>query len=164
MRKIKEKYQMTELRKQANRVAFGPNAQDEIGSSGKGLGLINQSMGTGKLRVSAQDRGTVLSFFSVLFFFFISLLLCLFLSMFSLSSCSFSSLPSVILSPLPHLSSLPLFLPPLLSTQAFSRRKPTWVAPQGQLRVSVPPLLLPLCRGSNLRTLRPQHRRCVRRT
>jgi U4/U6 small nuclear ribonucleoprotein PRP31 len=57
MRKIKEKYQMTELRKQANRVAFGTNAQDEVGSSGKGMGLINQSMGTGKLRVSAQDRG-----------------------------------------------------------------------------------------------------------
>ena len=56
MRKLKQKFEMTELRKQANRTPFGLDAQEEIGDSGKGMGFIGLA-GGGKLRVSAVDKG-----------------------------------------------------------------------------------------------------------
>jgi len=55
LRKVKQKYEMTELRKQKNRIPFGLEAQKEIGVSGKGLGSIG--IGGGKVRLSAQDKG-----------------------------------------------------------------------------------------------------------
>ncbi len=58
MRKIKQRYEMTDLRKQANRVSFGPQAQEEVGLSGKTLGMLGVS-GGGKVRLSAQDKGII---------------------------------------------------------------------------------------------------------
>jgi len=55
VRKIKQKYEMTDLRKQTNRVAFGMQEQEEIGLSGKTLGMIGRA--SGKVRLSAQDKG-----------------------------------------------------------------------------------------------------------
>jgi len=53
MRAIKERYGMSDMRKQANRVGFNV-AEDEIGYEGEGLGLLGKSAGAaaanGKLR------------------------------------------------------------------------------------------------------------------
>jgi len=56
MRQIKQKYAMTELRKQANRMAFGTEAQETYGNTSKTLGMIGIS-GGGKVRLSAVDKG-----------------------------------------------------------------------------------------------------------
>lgn len=56
MRKIKQKYEMTELRKQQNRVPFGLEAQEEIGLSGKTMGSLGLA-GGGKVRIAAVDKG-----------------------------------------------------------------------------------------------------------
>lgn len=56
MRAIKQKYEMTELRKQANRVSFGVEAQETIGNTGKTLGRLGVS-GSGKVRMTAVDKG-----------------------------------------------------------------------------------------------------------
>lgn len=49
------KLQMTEYRKMINTVPFGPEAQQEIGDTGIGLGMIGMH-GTGKLRATAQKE------------------------------------------------------------------------------------------------------------
>jgi U4/U6 small nuclear ribonucleoprotein PRP31 len=56
-RKMKERYAMTELRKQKNRLGFGPEAQDStfIGDTVKDFGMIGKSTGT--VRVAAVDKG-----------------------------------------------------------------------------------------------------------
>jgi U4/U6 small nuclear ribonucleoprotein PRP31 len=54
-RKQKEKFGVTELRKQANRMAFGVEAEETLGNTGRGLGLIGR--GTGKVRLSAEQKG-----------------------------------------------------------------------------------------------------------
>lgn len=72
---MKEKFGVTELRKQANRtpypdlprplsthyfvrvragIAFGVEAEETLGNTGKGLGLIGK--GTGKVRLSAEQK------------------------------------------------------------------------------------------------------------
>jgi len=56
IRKIKQKYEMTEMRKQANRMVFGPEAQESYRNSSKTLGTIGVT-GSGKVRLSAQDKG-----------------------------------------------------------------------------------------------------------
>lgn len=53
-RKMKEKFGVTELRKQANRMAFGVEAEETLGNTGRGLGLIGK--GTGKVRLSAEQK------------------------------------------------------------------------------------------------------------
>jgi len=55
IRKLKQKYEMTELRKQANRVSFGEAAQQEYRDTGKVLGMIG--VATGKVRLAAVDKG-----------------------------------------------------------------------------------------------------------
>jgi len=53
-RRMKEKYQTTDLRKAQNRMAF--NVEEKtIGDSGIGLGMVGGE--TGKLRLHAQDKG-----------------------------------------------------------------------------------------------------------
>lgn len=56
VKKIKEKYGQTEMRKQANRMAFG--VQEEETVTGKGLGMLGQA-GSGKVRLSAQEKGII---------------------------------------------------------------------------------------------------------
>lgn len=56
-RKQKEKFGVTELRKQANRMAFGVEAEETLGNTGRGLGLIGR--GTGKVRLSAEQKGAL---------------------------------------------------------------------------------------------------------
>jgi U4/U6 small nuclear ribonucleoprotein PRP31 len=56
-RKQKEKFGVTELRKQANRMAFGVEAEETLGNTGRGLGLIGK--GTGKVRLSAEQKGSM---------------------------------------------------------------------------------------------------------
>jgi len=51
MRKLKERYATSELRKHENRMAFGV-AEDEAGLEGKGLGMIGHS----KVRITVSDR------------------------------------------------------------------------------------------------------------
>ena len=58
-RKMKERTQTTELHKLQNRVAFG-QAEEEVivFDETEGLGMINRSMGTGRVRaVAADNRG-----------------------------------------------------------------------------------------------------------
>jgi U4/U6 small nuclear ribonucleoprotein PRP31 len=54
VRKLKEKYAVTELRKQMNRVPFGPDAQQEFRNTSKTLGMLG--LQTGKVRLSAQEK------------------------------------------------------------------------------------------------------------
>lgn len=56
MRAIKQKYEMTELRKHLNRIPFGLDAQQEFRDTGKTLGMLGLT-GGGKVRLSAQDKG-----------------------------------------------------------------------------------------------------------
>lgn len=56
VRRMKQKYEMTDLRKQANRMPFGMNAQEEVGLTGETLGYIGMA-GSGKVRVAAVDKG-----------------------------------------------------------------------------------------------------------
>eukprot|EP01114_Cavostelium_apophysatum_P017500 TRINITY_DN5215_c0_g1_i1.p1 TRINITY_DN5215_c0_g1~~TRINITY_DN5215_c0_g1_i1.p1 ORF type:complete len:485 (-),score=145.89 TRINITY_DN5215_c0_g1_i1:26-1480(-) len=56
MRKIKEKYELTDMRKAANRISFGTEAQETIRDTDQGLGMLGVS-GTGKIRMAAQDKG-----------------------------------------------------------------------------------------------------------
>ncbi|CEL98412.1 unnamed protein product [Vitrella brassicaformis CCMP3155] len=53
-RRMKEKYGMSEFRKQANRLKFGPDAEEEYGLKGKGLGMLGQSTGFGKLKLEQK--------------------------------------------------------------------------------------------------------------
>lgn len=55
-RRAKEKYGLSEFQKQANRLAFGPEAEEEIGQEfeGAGFGLVNK--GYGKLRLQAKQQ------------------------------------------------------------------------------------------------------------
>eukprot|EP01116_Phalansterium_solitarium_P019914 TRINITY_DN572_c0_g2_i2.p1 TRINITY_DN572_c0_g2~~TRINITY_DN572_c0_g2_i2.p1 ORF type:complete len:465 (-),score=195.66 TRINITY_DN572_c0_g2_i2:58-1452(-) len=60
VRKLKEKFMMTELRKQQNRMAFGvaeSESAQHLGS--KGLGMLGQD-GSGKLRVAQADNKHIL--------------------------------------------------------------------------------------------------------
>mmetsp|Transcript_26655 Transcript_26655/g.37522 ORF Transcript_26655/g.37522 Transcript_26655/m.37522 type:complete len:478 (+) Transcript_26655:25-1458(+) len=56
VRKLKQKYQMTELRKASNRISFGTEAQETYRNTDKTLGMIGVS-GFGKVRLTAQDKG-----------------------------------------------------------------------------------------------------------
>lgn len=53
VRKMKEKYATTEMRKHQNRMAFG--TQEEETMDGRGLGML--MAGSGKVRISAQEKG-----------------------------------------------------------------------------------------------------------
>jgi U4/U6 small nuclear ribonucleoprotein PRP31 len=55
MRKIKHKFEMTDLRKQTNRMSFDYQ-QEENRATGIGLGMLGLS-GGGKVLLSAQDKG-----------------------------------------------------------------------------------------------------------
>ena len=55
MRAMKERYGMSDMRKQANRVGFNV-AEDEIGYEGEGLGLLGKSAGRRALTVSSDSR------------------------------------------------------------------------------------------------------------
>mmetsp|Transcript_40392 Transcript_40392/g.67502 ORF Transcript_40392/g.67502 Transcript_40392/m.67502 type:complete len:459 (-) Transcript_40392:216-1592(-) len=58
IRKMKERYGITEVRKQQNRMLFGV-AEDQYEASGKGFGMLGQS-GSGKLRVRPADQKALL--------------------------------------------------------------------------------------------------------
>lgn len=58
-RRAKEKYGLSEVRKQANRLAFGPEAEDEMGQdlgSAAGFGMLGKGFGHGKLRLQAKQQ------------------------------------------------------------------------------------------------------------
>ncbi|KAG5457631.1 MAG: hypothetical protein BJ554DRAFT_2299, partial [Olpidium bornovanus] len=59
-RAMKESYAVTELRKQQNRVAFGVEEAETGGTTGstKGLGLLGQHIGGGKIRAAVVDTRT----------------------------------------------------------------------------------------------------------
>jgi len=57
VRKLKEKFAMTEMRKQANRMQFGIEEQKEFRSTGATLGMLGMAGGTGKLRLPVVDKG-----------------------------------------------------------------------------------------------------------
>lgn len=57
LRKMKDRYAMTEVRRQANRLAFN-SVEDTYDETGRGFGMLGKG-GTGKLRVSASDKGTL---------------------------------------------------------------------------------------------------------
>lgn len=54
VRRNKEKFAVTDLRKHANRMSFGV-AEEEESSSGRGLGMIG-APGSGKVRLTAQEK------------------------------------------------------------------------------------------------------------
>lgn len=68
-RKMKEKYAMTELEKQQNRVVFGV-AEEEVlvFDETEGLGMINQNTGLGKIRAAAADTRTKGKYYSQLLY------------------------------------------------------------------------------------------------
>ena len=49
--KIKEKFALTEVRKNQNRLSFGTEAEDEYRLTGKGYGMLSQSQGIGKIKI-----------------------------------------------------------------------------------------------------------------
>lgn len=55
---MKEKYAMTEMRKQQNIIPFGEEAQKEYRQSGVGFGLMGSS--GGKLRVATKKDQSIL--------------------------------------------------------------------------------------------------------
>ncbi|KAH3746030.1 U4/U6 small nuclear ribonucleoprotein Prp31 [Pelomyxa schiedti] len=57
VRKLKERFAVTEVRKQANRIPFG-GVEETFRESGKGFGMLGLS-GSGKLRISATDKGII---------------------------------------------------------------------------------------------------------
>jgi len=57
VRKMKEKYAKTDMRKHANRMAFGVAEEETV--NGKGLGMLGQAGGSGKVRLSAKDKGLI---------------------------------------------------------------------------------------------------------
>jgi len=59
-RNLKEKTAMTEFRKQANRMKFGADAEDEYRESGVGFGMLGDT-GLGKVKVQVKDRKINLS-------------------------------------------------------------------------------------------------------
>ncbi|KAF8819461.1 snoRna binding domain-containing protein [Cardiosporidium cionae] len=57
LRRMKEKYGITEVRKQANRLKFGLEAEDEPTLEiGKGLGMLGKSTGLGKVRLQVKTK------------------------------------------------------------------------------------------------------------
>ncbi|KAL6052925.1 U4/U6 small nuclear ribonucleoprotein Prp31 [Balamuthia mandrillaris] len=59
MRRMKEKYAVTEVRKQANRMAFGPDVEDSSYGMGQNFGMLGKS-GSGKIRVAAENKNLLL--------------------------------------------------------------------------------------------------------
>jgi len=58
VQKQKQKYAITEMRKQANRLQFNvPEESILSGDTTKGLGMLGSSSGTGKVRLIAQEKG-----------------------------------------------------------------------------------------------------------
>eukprot|EP00742_Colponemidia_sp_Colp-10_P004566 GILJ01004873.1.p1 GENE.GILJ01004873.1~~GILJ01004873.1.p1 ORF type:complete len:472 (+),score=60.90 GILJ01004873.1:38-1453(+) len=55
VRRQKEKYVMTEMRKQQNRMTFGVEEEADFRSSGKGFGMIGAS-GSGRIRVQVKEQ------------------------------------------------------------------------------------------------------------
>ena len=55
LRKMKDRYAMTEVRKQANRLAFN-SVEDTYRETGHGFGMLGKD-GAGKLRVAAVEKG-----------------------------------------------------------------------------------------------------------
>eukprot|EP00923_Selenidium_pygospionis_P033870 GHVN01059310.1.p1 GENE.GHVN01059310.1~~GHVN01059310.1.p1 ORF type:complete len:476 (-),score=64.84 GHVN01059310.1:181-1608(-) len=55
-RRMKEQMGMSEMRKQANRMIFGPEQEDEYGTEGRGLGMLGKGTGLGKLKTQAKKR------------------------------------------------------------------------------------------------------------
>jgi len=58
MRKIKQKYEMTDLRKAANRIPFGLTKQDTIGLNDKPIGMLGGT-GTGKIKINVTEKGII---------------------------------------------------------------------------------------------------------
>jgi U4/U6 small nuclear ribonucleoprotein PRP31 len=54
VRKMKEKYAVTDLRKHANRMAFGIAEEETV--AGRGLGMIGVHAASGKVRLTAQEK------------------------------------------------------------------------------------------------------------
>eukprot|EP00727_Mastigamoeba_balamuthi_P010842 m51a1_g6380 hypothetical protein (529) ;mRNA; r:148459-150435 len=54
-RRLKDRYEMTELRRQQNRMVFG-TAEEEFRETGVGFGMLGKE-GSGRVRVSAVDKG-----------------------------------------------------------------------------------------------------------
>eukprot|EP00920_Eleutheroschizon_duboscqi_P026133 GHVT01064635.1.p1 GENE.GHVT01064635.1~~GHVT01064635.1.p1 ORF type:complete len:543 (-),score=157.76 GHVT01064635.1:867-2495(-) len=54
-RRLKEKFQTSDIRKAANRMKFGADEEQEIGLAfGKGLGMLNRATGKGKLKMQVK--------------------------------------------------------------------------------------------------------------
>lgn len=54
-RRIKSKYKMTEVRRKYNRLAFGPEGEEEDGITGRGFGMLGAE-GSGQMRVRAETK------------------------------------------------------------------------------------------------------------
>ena len=62
VRKMKEKFAVTEMRRQANRVRFGEIGEDIYQTSvGFGVGSLNKEQSSGKVRNPAMDKKTQVS-------------------------------------------------------------------------------------------------------
>lgn len=57
LRKMKDRYAMTEVRRQANRLAFN-SVEDTYSETGRGFGMLGKD-GAGKLRIAAVEKGVL---------------------------------------------------------------------------------------------------------
>eukprot|EP01068_Selenidium_serpulae_P007241 Selendium_serpulae@DN4655_c0_g1_i2.p2 len=53
---MKERMGVSEMRKQANKMIFGPDQEDEYGTDGKGLGMLGKGTGFGKLKLQTKQQ------------------------------------------------------------------------------------------------------------
>ena len=53
---MKARFEMTEVRKAANRMTFGGKQEEDL-FTGKGYGMLGSKDSMGKLRIASDDRG-----------------------------------------------------------------------------------------------------------
>eukprot|EP01087_Luapelamoeba_hula_P019608 TRINITY_DN6513_c0_g1_i2.p1 TRINITY_DN6513_c0_g1~~TRINITY_DN6513_c0_g1_i2.p1 ORF type:complete len:525 (-),score=100.12 TRINITY_DN6513_c0_g1_i2:44-1468(-) len=61
VRKLKEQYQMTEMRRQANRMSFGVEAEATYGNASLGMGMLSSQGGNGRVRIAQADKNILKS-------------------------------------------------------------------------------------------------------
>jgi U4/U6 small nuclear ribonucleoprotein PRP31 len=68
-RQMKERMGLTDLRKEANRLKFGEDGEEEFRSTGQGFGMLGKA-GIGKVKVTAKNNKVKLSNLVYCFFNF----------------------------------------------------------------------------------------------
>ena len=51
---MKERYQVTDLRKEQNRLTFGAEGEDKYGDTEIGLGRLSKNLNSGKIKIAVK--------------------------------------------------------------------------------------------------------------